>query len=165
VALLGQSLGLASGSRSARASFIATQQAAAAAGPGAVLLYEAYVSDSATGLTPGATDSGQQSVEASGSSWQKVPLQYSLGSGQLKGRQGLWPKVKGMRGWCQLRLQAQMVAAAASGPNQGSDEAELWPWLLVLAHKLVQVGCCSVRNSHVVGWLMDSWLGSHPTEW
>lgn len=138
LALMGQSLGLTSGSSSARASFIATQQAAAAAGPGAVLLYEAYVSDS----TADSSDSEQQSQGAAASAWQKVPLQFSLGSSQLKGRQGLWQIVKGLRGWCQMRLQAQMVAAAVSA-NQSGDETELWPWLLVLAHKIVQVGCCT----------------------
>jgi hypothetical protein len=64
-----------------------------------------------------------------------------------------------------MRLQAQMVAAAVAGANQSSDEAGLWPWLLVLAHKIVQVGCCSdCVVSHAVGWLMGGWLGWSPTE-
>jgi hypothetical protein len=71
LAVMGHSFGLASGSSRARASFLATQRAAAAAGPGAVGLYEAYVSDS------------EQSGDSEGS-WQKAALRYCLGSAQVR---------------------------------------------------------------------------------
>lgn len=75
--------------------------------------------------------------------WQKVPLQYSLGSTQLKGRSSLWQKLKGLRGLCQMRLQGRMAAAAAAGVSQ-ADAAGVQPWLMVLAQKVVQV--CATRR-------------------
>jgi hypothetical protein len=83
-------------------------------------------------------------------SWQRVSLQYSLGSAQLRSKGGLWQKVKGLRGLCQMRLQAAMVTAAAAlgrgagaaGVGGGSSSSEAEHWLMVLAHKIVQVGRC-----------------------
>lgn len=133
LALLGQSLGLASTSLSARAGFVATQAAAAAAGPGAVALCESYVLDADAAPAEGRT----------AGSWQRVPLQYSLGSAQFKGRGSLWQKATGLRGLCQMRLQAAMVTAAAAlgrGGAGGGGGSEAEHWLMVLAHKIVQVG-------------------------
>lgn len=134
LALLGQSLGLASTSLSARAGFVATQAAAAAAGPGAVSLCESYVLDAADAAPAEGRTAG---------SWQRVSLQYSLGSAQFKGRGSLWQKAAGLRGLCQMRLQAAMVTAAAAlgrgGAGGGGGGSEAEHWLMVLAHKIVQV--------------------------
>lgn len=119
---VGRAFGLTSGTSSARASYAATQAAAAAAGPGAILQYEAYVMN-------GNADGG-------GSVWKKVPLNHMLGSAHLKSRASLWHKVVGARGLFQTRLQARMAAAGQAG-DQG--EATTEPWLVMLADKLVQV--------------------------
>lgn len=122
---LGRSFGVASGSSSCRDAFLATQQAAAASGPGALVHFEPFVLDEAAG------------------SWKKVPLQYSLGSSQLRrARSSWWRGLLGARGWFQTRLQAKMAAAAAAaaaGAEQEEEEVE--PWLVVLANKIVEVSC------------------------
>ena len=46
---LGHSYGITTGSSSARSSFLAAQAAAAAAGPGSIMQYEAYVQDGDAG--------------------------------------------------------------------------------------------------------------------
>lgn len=74
--------------------------------------------------------------EAAGS-WKKMPLQYSLGSSQLRrARSSWWRGLLGARGWFQTRLQAKMAAAAGA-----EVEEEVEPWLVVLANKIVEVSC------------------------
>ena len=93
-------------------------------------MYEAHVSDSEPSGAEG--------------SWQKAALRYSLGSGQVRARGGFWGSLAGARGLLQMRLQGHMAAAAAAAAAAGDDELEAEQWLMVLAHKIVQVrGVCA----------------------